>query len=211
MSNSGPVSQPSQTQNPETKWLPTLTLNAPFSSAGKQGSSRYSLSPTEVVVIGREPECQIVIDSSQYTAVSRRHAEVRPLATKLQPAWQICDLNSANGTYVNGKRLEGCQLLRSGDRIMLGKDGPEFIFEFKIVSAQAEPQSNLHKPLRSQSTSCTTTRTEAACPDSTSCCTSCYADFSNPATKPKKSVELEHRPGYPYSFWRPRLSSFSGV
>ncbi len=91
----------------------------------------YPLSTTQEVDIGRDPNCQIVLDSDRYGSVSRHHAVVRPLATLVngQPAWEICDRNSANGTYVNGDRLQGCQVLRVGDRITLGINGPEFIFE----------------------------------------------------------------------------------
>ena len=59
---------------------------------------------------------------------------MRTLASQSQPSWQICDLNSPNGTYVNGKRIEGCQLLHSGDRIVLSQDGPEFIFECVVTT-----------------------------------------------------------------------------
>src|SRR4028119_2108519 len=94
----------------------------------------YLLPEDREVAIGRDPGCQIVIDSTRYTGVSRNHAKIRPLATKLQPAWQICDLNTANGTYLNGKRVEGWQLLRTGDRITLTQNGPEFIFECQHLS-----------------------------------------------------------------------------
>jgi hypothetical protein len=38
-------------------------------------------------------------------------------------------LGSANGTYINGNRLQGCLKLQTGDRITLGIDGPSFQFE----------------------------------------------------------------------------------
>jgi RsiW-degrading membrane proteinase PrsW (M82 family) len=77
--------------------------------------------------MGRDPQCQIILDSESYGGVSRRHAEVRP-APKAATGWQICDLNSANGTYVNGRQLKGCQVLEVGDRIALAQEGPHFIF-----------------------------------------------------------------------------------
>jgi RsiW-degrading membrane proteinase PrsW (M82 family) len=68
--------------------------------------------------------------------VSRRHAVVRPLS--LSPdssySWVICDLNSANGTFLNGEHLEGCQELHLGDRISLGADGPQFIFGYEVIA-----------------------------------------------------------------------------
>lgn len=92
----------------------------------------HALSIDDVTAIGRDPRCQIVVDPLLFASVSRRHAEVRPIDPREgeRPAWWVCDLNSSNGTYLNGQRLRGCQVLRSGDRITLGSDGPEYIFEY---------------------------------------------------------------------------------
>lgn len=51
--------------------------------------------------------------------VSRRHAEIRPSGSGGR-AWVIEDLRSANGTYLNGKRLERPTRLKHGDQIKLG-------------------------------------------------------------------------------------------
>ncbi|MUG96836.1 FHA domain-containing protein [Scytonema sp. UIC 10036] len=96
------------------------------------GQAQYQILPNQVTVIGREPNCQIVLNSAHYQGVSRRHAEIRPLGSNCAnglPLFQICDLGSANGTYVNGQLLQGCHSLQVGDRIKLGQHGPEFIFE----------------------------------------------------------------------------------
>lgn len=96
----------------------------------------YPLSESYEMVIGRDPSCHIVLDSSVYGGVSRRHALIRPTSTHVTQAnqaltvWQICDLKSANGTYVNGQRLQGCRSLKAGDQIILGNSGPEFLFEY---------------------------------------------------------------------------------
>jgi RsiW-degrading membrane proteinase PrsW (M82 family) len=97
---------------------------------------RYSLLPSQEMIIGRDPSCQIVLDAMMYRMVSRRHAVVRPLSSSPDNkfSWLICDLNSANGTYLNGQRLQGCQELHPGDRISLGADGPQFVFEHDYVS-----------------------------------------------------------------------------
>ncbi|AFY53676.1 putative membrane protein [Rivularia sp. PCC 7116] len=96
---------------------------------------RYSLIPTSEAVIGRDPHCQVVLDALKYRMVSRRHAVIRPLS--LSPdgeiSWILCDLNSANGTYLNGKRLQECQQVFPGDRITLGYDGPQLIFSRETV------------------------------------------------------------------------------
>ena len=93
--------------------------------------SRYLLPLSKEIVIGRDPGCQVVFDAMLCRMVSRRHAVVRPLSSSPdgEDSWILCDLNSANGTYLNGKRLQGCQQMIPGDRITLGHDGPELIFE----------------------------------------------------------------------------------
>lgn len=97
----------------------------------QQRQPRYALSTEYIIEIGRDPRCQIVLDPVLYESVSRRHVEIRPKAAAAEglPNWWACDLNSSNGTYINGKRLRGCKILQAGDRIRLGQSGPEFVFE----------------------------------------------------------------------------------
>ncbi len=103
----------------------------------------YTLSETADVLLGRTSDCQVVLDSNVYGGVSRRHAVVRPIkdgySPGAEPQWQICDLNSANGTFVNGQRIQGCQALVKGDRITLGQSGPQFIFEYHPPAAVDVP------------------------------------------------------------------------
>jgi hypothetical protein len=65
------------------------------------------------VVLGRSRECDVVIDDAN---VSRKHAEVRPSGG----SWIVKDLGSTNGVKVNGRRIDGAQSLKPGDRIELG-------------------------------------------------------------------------------------------
>ncbi len=66
-----------------------------------------------ITTIGRHDDCVIRIKSSQ---VSRRHCEVFEAAQKLT----IRDLGSSNGTFVNGKRVIGQQVLKPGDELTVG-------------------------------------------------------------------------------------------
>jgi len=68
--------------------------------------------PDEPAVIGRSSD---QIHLSDHTA-SRRHAEIRPN----NGSWLLVDLNSSNGTYLNGQRLVSPSLLRHGDQIKVG-------------------------------------------------------------------------------------------
>jgi len=100
-------------------------------------ASAHPLFTGQVVAIGRDPQqCQIVLDSPRYGMVSRRHAELRPVTvtTTGYPLWEVWDLGSANGTYVNGERVQGSRVLQVGDRLVLGQAGPEFSFEGETSS-----------------------------------------------------------------------------
>jgi general secretion pathway protein A len=70
-------------------------------------------------VIGRGPECQVVID---HKFLSRHHAVI----TREAGAWTLRDLNSTNGTRVNGRRVERWQL-SDGDEITVGKHRLVFV------------------------------------------------------------------------------------
>jgi hypothetical protein len=97
----------------------------------------YPLSDEQKVVIGREPSCQIMLKSAAYQGVSRHHAEL--VSTNSENGtiyWKIRDLGSANGTFVNGQRLQKPRILENGDRVSLGQDGFEFIFESQSTASE---------------------------------------------------------------------------
>jgi len=67
-----------------------------------------------VAVIGREESCDIVIQDAE---VSRRHSQL---------SWEgntfiIQDMESTNGTFVNGTQIDTATVLTSGDVIGLGQ------------------------------------------------------------------------------------------
>ncbi|MGH9321986.1 MAG: adenylate/guanylate cyclase domain-containing protein [Vicinamibacteria bacterium] len=73
----------------------------------------------EGVVLGRSPECDVVIKDF---GVSRRHAEVMIDRDQCR----LVDLKSKNGTQVNGVRVLEV-ILNDGDQILLGK----FLLRFR--------------------------------------------------------------------------------
>lgn len=74
----------------------------------------------EAISIGRASDCTIPI-KDRY--LSRKHAEIVAVGS----GWMLKDLGSANGTYLNGSRVEHDELLKTGDRIRLGDT--EIVFE----------------------------------------------------------------------------------
>ncbi len=67
----------------------------------------------EPVTIGREDDNRIVLADGR---ASRHHAAIEDRAGTLV----IRDLRSANGTFVNGRRVAGTQVLRQSDAIRIG-------------------------------------------------------------------------------------------
>ena len=79
---------------------------------GPDKGRRFDLPDNEPQQIGRSSESLPLSDQT----ISRRHAELTPDEGK----WYILDLNSANGTYVNGVRVTERRLLAAGDQIRTG-------------------------------------------------------------------------------------------
>jgi pSer/pThr/pTyr-binding forkhead associated (FHA) protein len=62
------------------------------------------------LMIGRDPANDLVID---HKLASRRHARFE----QDESGFYIRDLDSTNGTYLNGQRINGAQLLRNNDEV----------------------------------------------------------------------------------------------
>lgn len=74
---------------------------------------RYSLNAASIV-LGRSSEADILVDD---TGVSRRHLEIRTT----DGVTSAVDLDSTNGSYVNGRRVSGSVQLMDGTTITLGR------------------------------------------------------------------------------------------
>lgn len=66
------------------------------------------------LLLGRHHHCDVVVTDP---TVSRRHARL----TFRDGNWVVQDLDSTNGTFVNGARV-GRYELRPGDRLLLGEE-----------------------------------------------------------------------------------------
>lgn len=67
----------------------------------------------QTMIIGRQSGNEVVVPDEQ---VSRRHAQVEDRSGVLV----IADLDSSNGTYVNGTRISSPQALQPGDTLQVG-------------------------------------------------------------------------------------------
>jgi hypothetical protein len=77
------------------------------------------------VVLGRSKDTDVRVEDAN---VSRRHAELR----REGQSWWLVDLDSTNGTELNGKRVTRAKL-SDGDTITLGSS--ELLFERRAVRA----------------------------------------------------------------------------
>ncbi|MEB3163643.1 MAG: PrsW family glutamic-type intramembrane protease [Prochlorothrix sp.] len=96
---------------------------------------RYALSEQQDNRLGRNPDCAVFLDYEPFQMVSRYHASIQAFPAvrgRPQRVWQLRDLGSANGTYINGQPLEESHWLQTGDRIQLGSTGP--CFRFSLLS-----------------------------------------------------------------------------
>ncbi len=73
----------------------------------------FRILPGNIKTIGRSSGAQFIVDAA---LVSRLHCRVSAGATELQ----VDDLDSTNGTFVNGKRVKRSSL-KEGDRLGVGR------------------------------------------------------------------------------------------
>lgn len=110
---------------------PTPSQSPPSQLVVAVDGRREQFAPGVPVVLGRGPECQMVLSD---TRVSRRHLEI----ACHEGGWFARDLGSANGTYQQGQRLTGAPVGPGVTAVRLGHhlEGP--LVELAVVPAAAE-------------------------------------------------------------------------
>jgi predicted component of type VI protein secretion system len=83
--------------------------------------------------IGRQRGCGVRIPSQQ---VSRRHC----LLTMQDGYLTVEDLDSVNGTLLNGQKITGRQVVRPGDRLEVGPIG--FVVEYQLTREAVDRMAN---------------------------------------------------------------------
>ena len=92
---------------------------------GDEAESRFMfrILPGAVKTIGRAPRADFIVDAA---LVSRVHCQLTAGAAELE----VVDLESTNGTFVNGARVARA-MLRTGDKLGVGK------VEFVVTKANS--------------------------------------------------------------------------
>jgi pSer/pThr/pTyr-binding forkhead associated (FHA) protein len=73
------------------------------------------------LILGRSSSAAVRFDRAQDRAVGRQHARVTRAS---DGTFVLTDLQSRNGTYLNGERLTASLGIHSGDVVQLGEAGP---------------------------------------------------------------------------------------
>ncbi|MGI8505366.1 MAG: FhaA domain-containing protein [Solirubrobacteraceae bacterium] len=85
------------------------------------GGKRLVVGPAGATM-GRSRQCEVMLDDPN---VSRKHAEIRARGG----SWVLTDLGSTNGSRLNGRRIDGSEVLKPGDEIELGTSRIKFELE----------------------------------------------------------------------------------
>lgn len=90
----------------------------------------FPLNHVPEVILGRDPSSTVKYDPDRDDLVGRQHARIA--RDSADPTlFNISDLQSRNGTYVNKQRIVGTARLVPGDIIQLGPGGPEVQFDLE--------------------------------------------------------------------------------
>ncbi|HEV8303903.1 MAG TPA: trypsin-like peptidase domain-containing protein [Gemmatimonadales bacterium] len=85
--------------------------------------------------LGRHPLSDVRFDTERDLDVSSRHAAI----VRKAEGFVLQDLGSRNGTFVNGRRIDGDTILQDGDVIGFGPTGPAL--EFHAIAGESGEQA----------------------------------------------------------------------
>ena len=81
---------------------------------GAEPAFTFRILPGNIKTVGRATRADFAVDAA---LVSRLHCRLTAGATEIE----VVDLDSTNGTFVNGERIEKRKTVKSGDRIGVGR------------------------------------------------------------------------------------------
>jgi serine protease Do len=138
----------------------------------KGQTEKFTAAPDMEIRIGRGPTNQVAFDPAIDT-ISRDHCSIK-VNSSVPDTYEITDLKSKNGTYVNGKSITEKIALVAGDIIKLGKEGPTIEFDL-----DPRPASHIKKTRVLDITSAKETKVFD---------TGTKANTSSAATPPKETI-----------------------
>jgi pSer/pThr/pTyr-binding forkhead associated (FHA) protein len=105
----------------------------------EKGSSRTRTIQLKAdnVIVGRQDGCGVRIPSAK---VSRQHCRL----TFQDGILHVEDLESANGTFLNGARVSGREIVRPGDRLEVGP--VTFLVKYQLSQAAVDQLLQMEEP-----------------------------------------------------------------
>jgi pSer/pThr/pTyr-binding forkhead associated (FHA) protein len=111
--------------------IPTIVVQLVHIDGPLKGEIQEFLD--QEISIGRLPTCQVQFPKD-FTMISRNHARIVREGNRFKLVDQ-----SANGTFVNGKRVTEAYL-KSGDVLLLAEGGPKVSFLTRVEEGRPQPQ-----------------------------------------------------------------------
>ena len=125
--------------------LVTMTYLSPRESVSSAAESTIQFGTKSQLTIGRDPSNDVVLDTP---AVSHYHSQVERVGQR----YRVRDLRSSNGTFVNGKRIDGDEWLQPDDAIRIGPHrfvvGADRLAQYDESSNMRVEAINLNKWVR---------------------------------------------------------------
>ncbi len=106
-----------------------MLLEVKILTGARAGQTKRLEKP--VITVGRNPDVDIRFDPQKDLDVSGKHAEFRAKG----PGYELHDLGSTNGTFVNGDRVNGSVAISTADTVRFGANGPEVEVSFHVTGA----------------------------------------------------------------------------
>ena len=117
-----------------------MTDNARLVLAGDR-SKVARLDPAQPLTIGRAAANRLCLASQE--GVSDHHAVVRFSRSQ---GWLVCNWQSHDGTFLEGRPVQRCRRLEDGDEIRLGLSGPVLVFELAETGPRRTPAQTAPAP-----------------------------------------------------------------
>ena len=94
----------------------------------------FAFDSRQEITLGRAATSDVQFDPEQDSVVSREHGKIVKVSDS-PFTFKILDNNSRNGIFVNKQRVKAEGIIKPGDEVQLGSNGPSFMFDIYPLPA----------------------------------------------------------------------------
>lgn len=116
------------------------------SAAGR--TEVYAAHRLDALRFGRDALCEVRFDAELDDLVSRHHAALQWRFEAGRWRFELIDLVSSNGSFVNGKAVDGSTNVHDGDVLDFGHGGPRVRVRIDSSPAKVNPVTATNPPFR---------------------------------------------------------------